>query len=296
MHELTHLPYRSWCAHCVRGKGKALDHKKQERKHDMKEVHVDYCFMGSADDEKTRCIVVAKELDSKYLMSSVVPVKGGDHEFPARRLCAFLRELGLEHQDLTLKSDQEPAIKDLLQGVSKQRLPARTFFEESPVGASASNGVIERGNQTVEGQIRVLKDALEMRIKQKLPSDHNILTWLVEFAAVLVNRYEVGHDGKTPYERLRGKQSNLLGLEFGEKLHFRRTRSGGKLAKLDVAWQDGVFLGYRSTSGEVIVGTKDAVLRTRTGRRMHAGTRAMAQRQYQALFRYRATCSRRRTS
>ena len=29
------------------------------------------------------------------------------------------------------------------------------------------------------------------------------------------------------------------------------------MAKLDVSWQDGVFLGYRSLSGEVVVGTAD---------------------------------------
>ena len=65
--------------------------------------------------------------------------------------------------------------------------------------------MIERENLTVEGQIRVLKDAFETRIKNKITADHPLLSWLVEFAAVLVNRYEVGHDGKTPYERLRGK-------------------------------------------------------------------------------------------
>ena len=27
-HEMTHLPYRSWCVHCVRGKGKSMDHRK----------------------------------------------------------------------------------------------------------------------------------------------------------------------------------------------------------------------------------------------------------------------------
>jgi hypothetical protein len=266
-HELTHLPYRSWCSHCVRGKGKSLEHRKVDRKHNMKELHVDYCFMGSAEDDKTKCIIVAKEPESKYLVSSVVPLKGASHEFPAKRLCAFLKELGLEHQDVTLKSDQEPAILDLLREVAKKRVPANTFFEESPIGESQSNGVIERGNQTVEGQIRVLKDALEMRVGGKVPSDHNVVTWLVEFAAVLVNRYEVGRDGKTPYERLRGKDSKILGLEFGERLHFRRGRSGGKMAKLDVAWRDGVFLGFRTQSGEVIVGTKEAVLRTRTVRR-----------------------------
>ena len=104
----------------------------------------------------------------------------------------------------------------------------------------------------------MVKDAFEARPDKKVPSDHAALAWLVEFAAVLINRFEVGHDGKTPYERLRGKSSKLLGLEFGERLHFRRCRAA------DVNWQDGVFLVYWSLSGEVVVGTGEGVLRTRT--------------------------------
>jgi hypothetical protein len=34
-----------------------------------------------------------------------------------------------------------------------------------------------------------------------------------------------------------------------------------------MAWSDGVFLGFRSQSGEVIVGTEDGVMKTRTVRR-----------------------------
>ena len=69
----------------------------------------------------------------------------------------------------------------------------------------------------------------------------------MELAAVLVNRREGGHDGN---ERLRGKQSRL----FGELLHLRRHPAAGKLLKLDVSWEDGVFLGFRTISGETIVG------------------------------------------
>ena len=107
-----------------------------------------------------------------------------------------------------------------------------------------------------------MKDALETLIGNKITADHPVSSWLVEFAAVLVNRYEVGHDGNTPYERLRGKQSRRLGLEFGELLHFRRHRAAGKQAKLDVSWEDGVFLGYRTLSRETIVGTLKGVMRT----------------------------------
>ena len=55
----------------------------------------------------------------------------------------------------------------------------------------------------------MLKDALETCVCNKITADHPVLSWTVEFAAVLVRRYEVGHEGKTPYERLRGKQSRL---------------------------------------------------------------------------------------
>ena len=267
-HMLTHLPHRSWCVHCVRGKGKTTDHRKSRGdERGVREVHLDYCFLGGAEDDKTNTVLIAKDRDSKMVMASVVPVKGSSHQFLARRVRAFLNELGYENLDVTIKTDQEPAIKDLVNEVIKLRGTAKTMKEESPVGSSASNGVIERGVQTVEGQIRVIKNALEERLKIKIPGTHCILSWMVEFSGVLVNRYEVGKDGRTPYERSRGKKSKLLGLEFGEKLNFRRTRAPGRMAKLECLWEDGIFLGYRSGSGETIVGTSKGVFRTRTVQR-----------------------------
>ena len=138
-------------------------------------------------------------------------------------------------------------------------VPAKTFYEV--------NGVAERSVPTVDGQIRVLKDASETRVGTPIPSNHNILAWLVEFAGTVTNRYEVGRDGKTPFERLRGKQSRLIGLEFSEKVNFRRTAVGARMAKLDSLWSDGVFLGYRSISGEIVVGTESGVFKTRTVQR-----------------------------
>ena len=125
-----------------------MDHKRANRDNNIREIHIDYCFMGSKGDAATKCIVVAKDYDSKSLMASIVPVKGGSHEYPAKRINAFIRELGLEGQDVVLRSDQEPALLDLLREVGKKRVPAKTFHEVSPVGSSASNGVAERGVQT----------------------------------------------------------------------------------------------------------------------------------------------------
>ena len=32
LHNITHVPYRSWCDHCVKGKAKIVSHTKQEEK------------------------------------------------------------------------------------------------------------------------------------------------------------------------------------------------------------------------------------------------------------------------
>ena len=37
-HELTHMPYRSWCKHCVRGRGINNPHKKREGEREEDEV------------------------------------------------------------------------------------------------------------------------------------------------------------------------------------------------------------------------------------------------------------------
>ena len=42
-HCLTHVPYRSWCPHCVRGRGKEMNHDKKQKEHSaLKEFAFDY--------------------------------------------------------------------------------------------------------------------------------------------------------------------------------------------------------------------------------------------------------------
>ena len=42
---------------------------------------------------------------------------------------------------------------------------------------------------------------------------------------------------------------------------------GGPLGKLTCMWEDGVFLGVKGTTGEIIVGAKNGIWVTRTVRR-----------------------------
>ena len=142
---------------------------------------------------------------------------------------------------------------------------SRIIHESSPVGSSQSNGFIERAIQDEEGHIRTIKMDLESRIKGKIPSSHDIVPWLIEYAAVLINWGQVGADGKTAYERLKGKKASLPGLQFGERVLWKtNVVPKDRKHKMDSNWQDGVYLGQGTVSGEYLVGAKEGVFRPRT--------------------------------
>jgi hypothetical protein len=48
---------------------------------------------------------------------------------------------------------------------------------------------------------------------------------------------------------------------------WKRKRKGGPLGKLTCMWEGGIYLGMKGTTGELIVGTKEGIWRTRTVRR-----------------------------
>ena len=274
-HEMTHLPYRNWCRHCVKGRGKEAAHRRKEEAGDLHEVHFDFAFMG---DEKeagnTVTILVARERQTRMTLATVVPAKSTG-KFVVERVWAFMKEMGIEHLDIIAKSDQEPSIKKLVEEVGRRKAEAggRWIPENSPVGSHASNGVVERGIQSVEGQVRVLKDCLEEKWGLKIEAKHMIVPWIVEYAAHLLNRFEVGHDGRTAYERCKGKTAKSMGIEFGEAVLWRKRPARGALGKLTVLWKDGVYLGVKGKTGEFIVGDEQGVWKTRTLQRKPIGSR-----------------------
>ena len=95
---------------------------------------------------------------------------------------------------------------------------------ETASGENQSNGIIERAVGLVAAEARTLNAVLEHRMGTRVPPDARILCWLVEFAAYLMNRCDVGSDGKMPLQRLQGL------LEFGEKIlkHAEWTARGRK--------------------------------------------------------------------
>lgn len=221
-------------------------------------MHVDFMFMGEEKEGETLAMLVGRERKTRATVATVVPRKSTG-EWVSRRLMAWLRELGVEFNDIIVKSDNEPALVSMVEAWGRLRAVkggGKMVVEHSPVRSSQSNGVVERGIQAVQGMIRTMRSALEEKWGVKLEVVRPVWSWMAEYAAFLLTRCEVGKDGKTAYERLKGKKAKVQGVEFGEAVMWKRRREGGPLGKLTCVWEDGVFLGVKGSAGEIIIGDK----------------------------------------
>ena len=184
-------------------------------------VVFDYGFFGGEGDEETLAVHIAIDGGTKMLFGHVVPKKGVMVNHCVTQLTKDIDRVG--HKKLCLKSDGEPALVAIQEEVKKQRID-ETLLENSLVGDSRSNGIAERAVQSVAEQIRVLRTALEAKLKAKVPGNHPVICWLIEHSADLLNKYQKGDDGRTAYHRLRCKSWNHEMVEFGEKVHYRINR------------------------------------------------------------------------
>ena len=91
LHSLTHLPYRSWCAHCVRGRGREMDHRKRSAGEEgVPEYHLDYCFPGDEEGQKLVVLAVVERY-SRMKKMAVVPSKGSTGEYAMKMVLSLMR-------------------------------------------------------------------------------------------------------------------------------------------------------------------------------------------------------------
>ena len=87
------------------------------RQSDMRsgvEIHLD--FPGEEDQDFKLTILVARDRGTKMTMSSVAPSKTCG-EFIAKRVVAFMKEIGADQGDITIKSSQESALIALVREI-----------------------------------------------------------------------------------------------------------------------------------------------------------------------------------
>ena len=105
--------------------------------------------------------------------------------------------------------------------------------------------------------------------KVELPMAHPSLPWLVGYAAQLLNRFRKGVDGKTAYERLKGKPYRKQLSSIAEVVMCTPlARERGAMNKLEERMFKGMYAGLIDKSDELVPLTREGALKCRAVKRL----------------------------
>ena len=232
-HDLTHALYRSWCEHCVQGRGVEMGHHlgDDHSERGVAVVGFDYMFLTQKNlysrSEWASCvekdidpslvlkILVVRDMRSKSLFAHAVEAKGSDEAGYAVQ-CLVDDVAWLGYSRVILKSDNEPAIVRLLKDalkILKVEGMDQACEEHPPPYDPQANGGIEIGVKLVKGHLKTLRSALEARVGFKIPVAHPVVAWLVTHSSNILTWLSKGKDGRTAYHRVCGRPFN--GIFFG---------------------------------------------------------------------------------
>ena len=105
-HNLTHLPFRSWCKICVQSKSKQNPSRTLKTRQPV--LQMDYSFIGDRPGEPQITLLNVVDVLSGLALSVVVPQKG-QSVYAQAELRRFVLETGRTFG--ILQSDPEPALK-----------------------------------------------------------------------------------------------------------------------------------------------------------------------------------------
>ena len=287
-HRLHHYPFRSWCEWCIKGKALGEQHKASQHKSDVPVVSADYFFLTSGPDstgEKEEKVLTRTELDmsdkqleeqrvqgsivkclalrcsmSKAVFAWVVPCKGsGENGYITGLVVTALRWLA--YTRVILKCDNEPALLQLMRNaiaLAKTEVAnLAQIGEEHPTAYdSQANGGIESAIRVLRQDLRTMRLDLESRLGAEVPIDHPLMAWLVRHVAFLYTAFMKGSDGRTPWERVRGRPYSQRIYHFAERVHWKLPTKGPKSQPRGNAasrWEAGLYLGNEMHANSYIV-------------------------------------------
>ena len=275
-HFATHLPFRSWCPVCLKAKLREDGHYRKKAKEKNVEgnpiVSMDYQDLNETSGAPQK-VLLGKDEDNGMVFGHYVKCKGIKDEWILKQIVRDIQEFG--RSDIILKTDGEPSIVAVQNAVQAMR-KASTVPRNPPAYNPQSNGPCEKAVQDVTAQMRAIVIGLEARLGVSLPEGSAVFQWAIEHAAFLLNHFNVGKDGMTPYERLTKRKWNRPLVEFGEmvlaKMALQRQQRGKKKKqKRKMAWRcmECIWVGQIPRSGEhIVVKANGDAFKCRTIRRL----------------------------
>ena len=160
--ELTHIPYRSWCVHCVRGAGRSDAHRRRARKdEEEREQHmttwsIDYAFVIDNGDLCTReemervgwdmardTVLVSDDHSTGGIHAHLDLARGNGDPWIAGKIKDDIEECGYGGAPVRIKSDQEAAIIDMIKSITTKHNNTPTVPLNNPARNSQSKNRVK---------------------------------------------------------------------------------------------------------------------------------------------------------
>ena len=286
-HVLTgHACFRSWCAACVQGRGRAERHhgegcKELEDGSKVPVVSWDYYFLG-ARNRTTEAeveqlgdspVLVMHDGVTKSIFAHLIPAKGVDFSSCEKVEEMIVKDLDtLGYHRVVFRCDNEPSILALLRAV-KLAWTGDVVQETSAEGDPQSNGAAECSVNVVKGHVRSIKLAVESVSGVEVPADHDLLTWLVSYATACIVGFQWV---ETARQHTKEMWEGVLFLLW----HNSVNECGGCLCSHPtVVWDPWIHdlskegIWDRWMDQTVFVGTASGVVKARTIKRLPPGER-----------------------
>ena len=212
----------------------------------------------------------AQILQGSMVTSHVVEHKGAD-EWATKVAAQYILLSGLK--DFVYKSDGERSIVALKHEVVRKLRrdvgPIGVQFEESVVGESQGNAVVERAIWEIESMTRTLVHAAQDFHDVKLELTHPVRIFAVEYSAQLLNRAQRAvKDNRTAYELRKGGPYKRKLPPFAEAVMYLRVAEKRMRQKFEDRWNTGIYLGLVERSNMVLVGTPNGVVKVNCIKRL----------------------------
>ena len=244
-----HLPHRSWCRICMQARMKKAIHASRERVPPaVPHISADYCFLTTEGEDGHLTCMVMKCHTTRMMFAHIVMAKGRQFPDSVAELIRDIRRLG--YSRVVMRTDRENPVKAVVSAV-KDSGQIEVIPELSGADEHAQNGMAENGVQQVENQIRAIKLSVEENLQIKINLGHPLMPWIVEHAPDCLNKFVIGDDGLSAYERLKGKKAGDMHVEMAEKVLYTPSRKGAP--KLDERSRPGIWLGKRFESVEHVL-------------------------------------------
>ena len=261
LHNLSHLPYRSWCEHCTKAKSQSTRHIDKQPV-----IQIDFFFIHTRPDVGKRLVLTAVDIQTGLATAVLVSHKGR-HKYSVAEPKKFIYETGRTYG--ILQYEKRPALKALATDVAKEL--KGMSIRATPKNWKQTRESICKMHQTLVEQSRTLRLQLQKRLCTEADLNQCIFPWVVKLLQFLLNRFHTHEDGcASHFKRWKRDYQEPL-CEFGETVLFRM--SGKSRNEDDTAWHTGIWLGKDTEADESIVHCEGTVHKVRTVKRVVSSKR-----------------------